>query len=75
MNDRSLICRDDVGPVLESSADVIYGGLAVFYVEGCSFEEDIGFGGSEPLSNVSGPDRTRQFKLLRQFASGSARAT
>jgi hypothetical protein len=38
--------------VFEGGADVVYGGLAVFHVEGRGFEEDVGLGGGEPVANV-----------------------
>ncbi len=52
MDDGAFVCGDGVGSVLERGPDVVCGGLAVFHVQGGSFEEDVGFGGSEPFADV-----------------------
>jgi hypothetical protein len=52
VDDGSFVGGDGVGSMIEGGADVVDGGLAGFYVEGCGFEEDIGAGGGEPGANV-----------------------
>jgi hypothetical protein len=54
MDNRTFVCRDDVGSAIEAGADVVDGGLAVFDSERCGFEEDVGLGGSEPGVDVGG---------------------
>ncbi len=44
MDDGAFVGGDGVGSVLEGGADVGDGGLAVFHVKRCGFEEDVGFG-------------------------------
>ena len=64
VDDGSFVGGDGVGPVLEGGADVVDGGLAVFHVQGCSFEEDVGFGGGEPFADV------RQLRIRLQDSLG-----
>ena len=64
VDDRSFIGSDRVGSVFEGGADVVDGGLAVFHVQGCSFEEDVGFGGGEPFADV------RQLRIRLQDSLG-----
>ncbi len=52
MDDWSFVGGDGVGSVLQRGADVVDGGLAVFHVERCGFEEDVGAGRGEPVVDV-----------------------
>ena len=54
MEDRAFVRGDGVGSVIEGGADVVYGGLAGFDVEGGGFEEDVGLGCGEPGADVFG---------------------
>ena len=54
VDDGAFVGGDGVGSVVESGADVVDGGLAVFHVERCGFEEDVGLGGGEPVADVGG---------------------
>jgi hypothetical protein len=49
VNDGAFVGGNGVGSVLEGGADVVDGGLAVFDIERCGFEEDVGAGGGEPF--------------------------
>ena len=53
VDDWSFVGGDGVGSVVKRGADVIDGGLAVFDVEGGGFEEDVGVGGFQPVSDAS----------------------
>ena len=44
MDDGAFVGSDSVGSLVESGTDVVDGGQAVFHVEGCGFEEDVGLG-------------------------------
>ena len=48
VDDWALVGGDGVGSVSEGGADVVDGGLAGFYIEGRSFEKNVGAGGCEP---------------------------
>ena len=76
MDDGAFVGGDGVGSVLEGGADVVDGGLSVFYVEGCGFEEDVGFRGGEPVADV-GCSMADAKSCIRfwLFAGGGARAT
>jgi hypothetical protein len=52
VNDCPFVGGDGVGSVLESGADVVDGGLAIFYIQRGGFEEDVRFGRFEPGANV-----------------------
>ena len=57
-------------PCVEGGADVIDGGLAVFHVERCGFEEDIGLGGLRARSRTL---VTASAIGLRELLSGRGR--
>jgi hypothetical protein len=44
VDDGAFVGGDGVGSVIQGRADVVYGGLAGFDVEGGGFEEDVGLG-------------------------------
>jgi hypothetical protein len=78
VNDGAFVGGDGVGSVLEGGADVVDGGLAIFHVERCGFEEDVGLGGGEPgadVVDVSGLAGERGRIRCWHFAGKSARAT
>ena len=52
VDDRSFVGGDGVGSVLKRGANVRDRGLAIFDVEGCSFEEDVGASGGKPFVQV-----------------------
>src|SRR3984957_9152514 len=53
VDDWSFVGGDGVGAVVKRGGDVIDGGLAVFDVQGGGFEEDVGAGGFQPVSDAS----------------------
>jgi hypothetical protein len=76
VNDCPFVGGDGVGSVLESGADVVDGGLAIFYIQRGGFEEDVRFGRFEPGANVGdvrgrfqsrgvGGDQLREFEAVR----------
>ena len=77
VDDGTFVSGDGVGSVLKGGADVGDGGLAVFHIEGCSFEEDVGLGGGEPVSDIFRRDLAGAAIWIRcrLFAGGGARAT
>ena len=52
VDDRSLVRSDGMGAVFERGADVIHGRLAVVDVEGCRFEQNVGFRGRKPVADI-----------------------
>ena len=68
VDDRAFVGGDGVGSVLESGADVVDGGLAVFHIEGRGFEEDVGLGGCRASR---GRSRLRHSALDRRQRSRS----
>ena len=54
MDDWAFVGGDGMGSLLECRSDVIDRRLAVFYVERCGFEQDIGLRVFKPGENFGG---------------------
>jgi hypothetical protein len=52
VDDRAFVGGNGVGSVLQCTANMRDRGLAIFDIEGCSFEDDIGACGGKPGMNI-----------------------
>jgi hypothetical protein len=75
VDDGAFVGGDGVGPVFEGGADVGDCGLAIFNVQRCGFEEDVGLGCRKPVADVAGRADANLWGGFRLFAGGGARAT